>query len=222
MDVVFFDNHLLVVDKPAGLATQPSIEGADSLEEQAKQWIKEKFCKPDAVFLHAVHRLDKPVSGLVLFARTSKALSRLNASMRAHQFKKTYVAIVEGIVSLDQGSLHHYLIHGEYKALIATATDPGAKLCELDFKVLERFAEHTRIEIDLKTGRYHQIRAQLSAIGHPIIADMKYGARPRSSSQGQIALHQGRMSFPHPISQQEVVFSLEAPWNRQRSARFLE
>ena len=113
MDVVFFDNHLLVVDKPAGLATQPSIESADSLEEQAKQWIKEKFCKPGEVFLHAVHRLDKPVSGLVLFARTSKALSRLNASMREHQFKKTYVALVEGIVSLDQGSLHHYLIHGQ-------------------------------------------------------------------------------------------------------------
>ena len=214
MKIIFCDNHILVVAKPAGLATQPSIDNLDSIEQQAKAWIKQAFLKPGDVFLHAIHRLDKPVSGLVIFARTSKALSRLNASMRAHCFKKTYLAVVEGRISDTQGTLVHYLIHGDYKALVATSSCQGAKPCRLHFKVLERLPHHTIVEIDLETGRYHQIRAQFAAFGHPISGDVKYGARSGKLPTGQIALHQGCIRFPHPISQEEIMFSIDPVWDR--------
>lgn len=214
MDIVFCDNHILVVGKPAGLATQPSIDNPDSIEQQAKAWIKQAFLKPGDVFLHAIHRLDKPVSGLVIFARTSKALSRLNASMRAHGFKKTYLAVVDGKIADSQGTLAHYLIHGDYKALVATPSCQGAKSCRLHFKVLERLPHYTIVEIDLETGRYHQIRAQFAAFGHPISGDVKYGGRAGQMPTGQIALHQGCIRFPHPISQEEMMFSIDPIWDR--------
>jgi 23S rRNA pseudouridine1911/1915/1917 synthase len=212
MDVLYIDNHILVVIKPAGLATQPSLDNKESLEGQAKAWIKEKYQKPGAVYLHAVHRLDKPVSGLVLFARTSKALSRLNGSMRAKKFIKKYTAVVEGNIRSTEGFLEHYLVHGDRKALVVNKDAPEAKLCRLHYKVLQRQQKTTLVEIDLDTGRYHQIRAQFAAEGHPIVGDTKYGARPSGSSAKSIALHQGEMSFPHPTTKEEMTFSCLLPW----------
>jgi len=187
---IFCDNHLLVLDKPAGIATQPDFH------ELAKNYIKEAFNKPGKVFLEPIHRLDKPVGGLVLFARTSKALSRMNEAMREKKLKKIYRARVEGIVE-ETGTLKHFLTHGEYRALI----DPNGKEAILHFERLEIFGDNSHVEIELETGRYHQIRAQFSAIGHPILGDQKYGAKKR---QENIALHHYKLQFPHPISKQEI------------------
>ena len=209
MNIMYIDNHILVLMKPAGLATQPSADTTDSLEEIAKCWLKKEYKKPFGVFLHAVHRIDKPVSGLVLFARTSKALARLNLSMRLGHFKKKYLAIVEGVMGMDKATLEHYLIHGDRKAVLAEEKDPGAKLCRLHFSVKDRSKHSSLLEIDLETGRYHQIRAQMSAIGHPIVGDVKYGASILPYPQYKIALHQWQMSFPHPITSEELSFSCE-------------
>lgn len=213
MQILYVDNHILVVNKPAGLATQPSKDLKESLECQAKLWIKKTFDKPGAVFLHAVHRIDKPVSGLVLFARTSKALSRLNACMREGKFMKKYTAVVEGCIGLDRATLEHYLIHGEHKAILSAKDDPNAKFCRLHFTAIERRESVSLLSIDLETGRYHQIRAQLAAIGSAIVGDTKYGAKTAPFTTHQIALHQGMMSFPHPITQQIQTFSCPPPWD---------
>jgi len=196
--VVFCDNHVLVVDKPAMMVTQAAEGHQTSLEEWAKAWVKEKYQKPGAVFLHAIHRLDKEVSGLVLFARTSKALSRLNQAMREGKIQKTYEALVEGILSSSEGTLSHDLEHKEHRAEIGTG-----KKAVLHFLVLKKYKDTTLVEIQLETGRYHQIRAQFSAIGHPIVGDKKYGSKISHTSPG-IALRHVKLVFPHPINGQLV------------------
>lgn len=195
-NVVFCDNHVLVVDKPALWVTQKT-EGHDaSLEEWAKAWVKQKYEKPGAVFLHAIHRLDKEASGLVLFARTSKALSRLNEAMREGKIQKTYHALVEGLLKPSEGKLTHLLEHGEHRAHIG-----HGKEAVLHYRVLETKKDATLVEIDLETGRYHQIRAQFAATHHPILGDKKYGSQMSHSEPG-IALRHVRLVFPHPVSGQ--------------------
>lgn len=205
---LFEDNHLLVLNKPGGLLTQPSGTEQDSLEQQAKIWIKEVHQKPGNVFLEAVHRLDKPVSGVVVFGKTSKALSRLNASMRVKDARKIYCAWVEGVLKSDEGVLEHFLFHDDYHARIVDRSHPNGKLARLTYKVLQRTERNTLIEIELETGRYHQIRLQLSALGHPIWGDAKYGSH-RDYSPEAIALHHRSLQLPHPISQ--VLMTFEAP-----------
>ncbi|NDD58124.1 MAG: RluA family pseudouridine synthase [Chlamydiae bacterium] len=212
MKVVFCDNHILVLEKPAGLATQPSLDCLDSLEQQSKWWIKTQFNKSGNVFLHAVHRLDRPVSGLVLFARTSKALSRLNESMRQQHFKKIYKARVEGNLPSHEAELKHYLLHGEYKAIVKQEAFEGAKKCSLFYKAISFDHKTTLVEVYLITGRYHQIRAQFAAAGHPILADKKYGSHFDAEHPG-IYLHQGVLSFPHPITKEEMTFTSSADWD---------
>ncbi|MBM3208092.1 MAG: RNA pseudouridine synthase, partial [Chlamydiae bacterium] len=182
----------------------------------AKNWVKQQFAKPGEVFLHAVHRLDKPVSGLVLFARTSKALSRLNEFMRMGRFKKTYFAVVEGVVSQNTGLLEDYLLHGEHIALKVQKEVNGAKLCRLQYVVIKRGNGKTLLEIDLETGRYHQIRAQLSFFGYPIVGDTKYGAKNNCLGKNKIALHQGKLSFPHPITKEDLFFTCIEPWSFEK------
>lgn len=205
LQIVFVDNHILVVNKPAGLLTQPSGTDQDSLEEQCKKWIKEKYNKPGAVFLHAIHRLDKQVSGLVLFARTSKALSRLNESMRAKEPAKTYLAYVEGSLPATQGTLENYLIHDSHQAKISDPSDPQAKLARLHYRVIEKSADKSLVEVTLDTGRYHQIRAQMAAAGAPIIGDKKYGSKAVLPG-GTIALHHYRLQIQHPITREIMTF----------------
>ncbi len=206
--VIYEDNHLLVVEKPAGLLTQPAPNQPESLESWAKQWIKETHQKPGNVFLHAVHRLDKPVSGLVLFAKTSKALERLNASVRAKEFQKTYAALVEGELTTGT-TLVHYLLHSEHHAQVVVKNHPQAKEARLSYKLLELRKHTSLIEIDLETGRYHQIRLQLSHVGHPIIGDTKYGSR--MSFEG-IALHHTRLQITHPVTKESLCFDSPIPF----------
>ncbi len=208
VEVLFVDNHILVVNKPAGIATQPSPTSDESLEQLCKDWIKKEYQKPGNVFLHALHRLDKPVSGIVLFARTSKALSRLNESMREKKMQKVYIAKVEGKLQPMQGTLEHYLIHGDHIAHLTSSSAPGAKRAVLHYTVKEHLAGGSVVEIALETGRYHQIRAQMSAVGHPVVGDRKYGSS--STSNGiSIELQHARFTFPHPITHEQLTFSVE-------------
>lgn len=207
---LFEDNHLLVLNKPAGLLTQPSGTEQESLEQQAKAWLKAIYHKPGNVFLEAIHRLDKPVSGIVVFGKTSKALSRLNASMRAKQAHKIYWAWVEGMMPLDEGDLEHFLLHDDFHAKVVAGDHPGGKAARLTYRVLQRKKERTLVEIELATGRYHQIRLQLAAAGHPIWGDRKYGGLQTYES-GAIALHHRRLELPHPISQNWLIFEVAPP-----------
>lgn len=207
--VHYVDNHLLLANKRAGLLTQPDGSGTPDLETELKAWVKEEYQKPGAVFLHAVHRLDKPVSGLVLFARTSKALSRLNTQVRNGQIKRFYLAEVEGIVSENEGRLEHFLRHGSHSAVLSTKSDPEAKLALLSYKVERRGEKTTLLRIELHTGRYHQIRAQCAAVRHPIVGDHRYGARGMGDV---ILLHCANLLFTHPVTQEELAFEAEKPF----------
>ena len=172
MEILYEDNHLFIVNKPAGLLTQPTKQEPDSLETRAKQWIKEAAKKPGNVFLHAIHRLDRPVSGIIAFAKTQKALERLNEASREKQTVKHYLALIEGAPKSNVGALEHNLIHDDYRA----AVHPAGKHARLTYKVLEKMPRKCLIEVFLETGRYHQIRAQFAYIGCPILGDTKYGS----------------------------------------------
>jgi 23S rRNA pseudouridine1911/1915/1917 synthase len=195
----YCDNHIFLAEKPAGIPTQ------GGLDIEAKKWIKERFNKPGNVFLEPIHRLDKPVSGLVLFARTSKALSRLQEEMREKSIKKTYFALVEGTLPFPEADLEHRLVHDDFRARIAEKGESEGKLARLHYKVMKKKEGITLLEIDLITGRYHQIRAQLSHIGCPILGDAKYGSHHPFLGPG-IALHHGQLSFIHPTTREPLTF----------------
>lgn len=204
LEVLYEDNHLLVLNKPNTLATQPSLHHTDSLEGQAKAWIKEKYAKPGNVYLHAIHRIDAPVSGVVVFAKTSKALSRLQEEMRSRKTYKRYLAWVEGVGLKKEAILKHRMLHGEHRAV-----EGGEKEAELSYKVLKEFKGLSLVEILLVTGRYHQIRAQFSWTGHPIVGDTKYGSRiawPKG-----IALHHREFCVDHPITREGLRFLAPLP-----------
>jgi len=203
MQIIYEDNHLLVLDKPAGLLTQPTNLQSDSLETRARAWIKETYQKPGNVFLHAAHRIDRLVSGIVVFAKTSKALSRLHALLRERKCKKIYLALVDHEPYPFTGTLEDCLVHDDYRATL----DPKGKLARLHYI---RIGDH-RLEIDLETGRYHQIRAQLAAIGSPIKGDKKYGSR-QSFRPDAIALHHHRLEILHPVKGEMLVFISPAPF----------
>lgn len=203
--VLYEDNHLLALDKPAGWLTQPSGTSARNLEDEAKRWIKARDQKPGNVFLTAVHRIDAPVAGVVLFAKTSKALSRLQAAVRERRVKKTYHALVEGNMPVGQGTYEDYLVHADRCAEVALQGTPHAKLARLHYQVLDQSDTQSLLAIDLETGRYHQIRVQLASRGHPIRGDQKYGART-SWPKGIALVHQ-QMTIPHPTREEECTFT---------------
>jgi 23S rRNA pseudouridine1911/1915/1917 synthase len=208
MEVIFCDNHVLVVSKPRGLSTQPHDSDEENLTDLAKAFVKKKYAKTGNVYLEPVHRLDKPVSGLVLFARTSKALSRLQEMMREKRIKKTYFAWLEGDLPDVAGTLEHYLFHDEHKARVVSASYKEAKQARLHYKVLDKQKGRCLVEIDLETGRYHQIRAQFAAVGCPVVGDTKYGSK-MSFKNNQIALHHGRLTFDHPVTKELLVLNDE-------------
>jgi 23S rRNA pseudouridine1911/1915/1917 synthase len=208
LESLFEDNHVLIVNKPAGLLTQPNETGAPSLEAELKDLIKQRDHKPGQVFLHAVHRLDKPASGIILFAKTSKALSRLNASFHRSETEKIYCAIVEGAVFKLEGTLEHFLFHDEFYAKVVDATFPGAKQARLHYRVSQSSEALTALEIQLETGRYHQIRAQWAAVGFPILGDRKYGSK-RGYFPEAIALHHHKLRILHPTL--KTLLSVTAP-----------
>lgn len=203
VQVLMLDNHLLAADKPGGLLTQPSGSNEDSLEAQAKAWLKEELNRPGNVFLEAVHRIDKPVCGIVLFARSSKGLSRMNQAVREGLVRKVYRTRVEGRVKRSSGHLENFLIHDEYRARVVPAGVPEARLACLSYRVLEAGENASLLEIVLETGRYHQIRVQLAHLGHPILGDVKYGSK-LPWKKDTIALQHFELTFPHPVGGREM------------------
>jgi 23S rRNA pseudouridine1911/1915/1917 synthase len=200
---LFEDNHLLIVSKPAGMATQIGPHDPESLETDVKLFLKEKYQKKGNVFCQPIHRLDKVTSGLVLFAKTSKAATRLYEMQRSHKIEKKYLAVVEGTLDKSQGELTHFLVHDHMMARIVDKSFSGAQKCVLHFKVLGQEKTMTLVLVSLETGRYHQIRAQFSAIGHPIIGDHKYGSHTPFKN-GAIALHAAFLQFLHPVTKEPI------------------
>lgn len=209
-EVLYEDNHLLVVTKPAGLLTQSTELEQHSLENLAKAWLKEKYKKPFNVFLGVVHRLDKPASGIVLFAKTSKALSRLNEMIRSNDAIKVYCALVEGKPPKESGTLEHFLRHDDHRAYVSNKSDPEAKYARLHYDDIKQNENTTLLQILLDTGRYHQIRAQCAAIGCPIVGDVKYGSK-RPLPNGVIALHHFRLQLIHPVTKAPLMFESPIP-----------
>lgn len=213
--LLYEDNHVIIVAKRAGDIVQGDKTGDVPLSDMVKQYIKERYQKPGEVFLGVVHRLDRPVSGVVLFARTSKALSRLSDMFRTRQVQKTYWAIVGNEPPQTEGTLTHWLTRNP-KNNTARAYDhevPNSKQAILDYRVLAKSDRYWLLEIDLHTGRHHQIRCQLAKMGCPIKGDLKYGA-PRSNPDGSISLHARRIRFEHPVSHQQIDITAPVPDDR--------
>ena len=184
--------------------------------DQVKDWIKTEYKKPGKVFLGLVHRLDRPVSGIVVFARTSKGASRLSEQFRKQTTKKIYRVLVEGTPQPQQACLTHYLRKEKsLKATVFPRATPNTKEALLDYEVIETLQNTSLLDIHLHTGRFHQIRAQLAFIGHPIVGDKKYGAHS-ALPEGQIALHAQRMLFNHPASKEEIIIDCPPPKNWPR------
>ena len=210
MTVVYEDNHIIVVNKTASEIVQADKTGDTPLSETVKQYLKEKYQKPGNVFLGVTHRLDRPVSGLVIFAKTSKALTRLNEMFRAGEVKKTYWAVVKNAPKESEGDLVHFLVRNEKqnKSYAYDKEVPNSKKAVLDYRLIGRSENYYLLEVDLKTGRHHQIRCQLAKMGCPIKGDLKYGS-PRSNPDGSICLHARRVRFVHPVSKELI--ELKAP-----------
>lgn len=205
LQVLFEDNHLLIVNKRPGDIVQGDKTGDTPLSEIVKEYIAKKYNKPGAVYLGVVHRLDRPTSGIVVFARTSKALARLNKLFSERETQKTYWAIVKNSPEKASDTLVHYLRRNpkQNKSYANKNEVPNSKKAILHYSILKKLDRYTLIEIELETGRHHQIRAQLSAIGCPIKGDLKYGF-DRSNKDGSIHLHARRLSFMHPIKKESV------------------
>jgi len=209
-DILYVDNHLLAVNKPAGLVTQPSDAHDDSLEGRAKAWVQKAFHKPGAVFLEAVHRIDRPVSGVVLFARTSKALSRLNAGQRQRQMTKLYWAVVTGRPPAPAGRLEHWLVHDSHQARCVDGPGGEARQAILEYRLVRAEAGLALLEVTLLTGRYHQIRAQFARIGLPLLGDRRYGAASDLPG-GAIGLHHRALTFQHPVKDESIEIVAPCP-----------
>ena len=207
---LYEDNHVIIVYKESGEIVQSDKTGDTPLSDIVKAYLKEKYQKPGNVFLGVVHRLDRPVSGLVIFARTSKALSRLNEMFRVGDIHKTYWAITQSAPSENEGELEHWLVRNERqnKSYAYTREVPGSKRAVLRYRKLAQGEHYSLLEVTLLTGRHHQIRCQLAAMGCPIKGDLKYGAH-RSNPDGSISLMSRRVEFLHPVSKQPI--SVEAP-----------
>lgn len=216
MEVIYEDNHIIVVNKSPGEIVQGDKTGDEPLSDIVKRYLKEKYAKPGNVYLGVVHRLDRPVSGLVLFARTSKALPRLNRMFSTHeQVSKTYLAIVTARPQADEGTLTHWLTRNERTntARAYTREVPGSKKAVLDYRLIGCSDRYFLLAVQLHTGRHHQIRCQLAAMGCPIKGDLKYGA-PRSNPDGSISLHAYRLRLEHPVTHQVQEFEAPLPADR--------
>lgn len=206
MEVIYEDNHLIAVNKNGHELVQGDKTGDASLADLLKTWLKEKYAKPGNVFVGVTHRLDRPVTGVVVFAKTSKALARMNELFRTGEIKKTYWAIVRNRPPAIEQELTHWLVRNEKQNksyVCAPSQKPDARKAVLHYRLLAQSERYYLLEIDLKTGRHHQIRCQLAAIGCPIRGDLKYGAG-RSNPDGGISLHARRVSFVHPVSKQPI------------------
>jgi 23S rRNA pseudouridine1911/1915/1917 synthase len=224
MEILFEDNHLIAINKRAGEIVQGDKTGDEAMSESVKKFIKEKYNKPGNVFCGVIHRIDRPVSGVVLFAKTSKMLERMNELFRSKEVKKTYWAVVKNKPLKNEDVLTHYLIKDELKNKSRAYTQPKGKSlkCELHYKVIASSDNYFLLEINPFTGRHHQIRVQLSEIGSPIKGDLKYGSE-RSNADGSIHLHARKVEFIHPVKNELVIITAEPPseplWNYFNNTR---
>lgn len=212
MQVVYEDNHLIIVDKASGEIVQGDRTGDEPLSETLKRWLKEKYAKPGNVFCGVTHRIDRPTCGLVVFAKTSKGLSRMNELFRKGQVEKTYHAIVCARPPKDADTLTHYLtpVERNNKTYASLAPKEGAQKSVMRYRLIASGERYHLLEVELVTGRKHQIRCQLAAIGCPVKGDLKYGAR-RSNPDGGISLQSHRIRFEHPVSHEPVDVTAPVP-----------
>ena len=216
IDVIFEDNHLIAVNKKSGEIVQGDKTGDEPLSERVKKYLKVKYNKPGNVFLGTIHRIDRPTSGIVIFAKTSKALSRMNEKFRQNKISKTYWAIVKNRLPKKNDLLEHYLLKNQKKNKSFLSTEEKGKLSILEYNFLNNLNNYFLYEIFPKTGRHHQIRVQLSNMGSPIKGDLKYGAI-RSNPNGGINLHAKKIDFNHPVTKKSVSIEANCPkekiWN---------
>ncbi|HAH56486.1 MAG TPA: RNA pseudouridine synthase [Flavobacterium sp.] len=214
LQILHEDNHIIVVNKRVGDLVQGDKTGDKPLSEVVKEYIKDKYNKPGEVFLGVVHRLDRPTTGIVVFARTSKALSRMNELFSNRETQKTYWAIVKNKPQNPEDKLIHYLKRNEKNNTSKAHSKevPDSKLASLDYKIIKELDNYFALEINLQTGRHHQIRAQLSAIGCPIKGDLKYGF-DRSNPDGGIHLHARKLVFIHPVSKENIEIVAPVPYD---------
>jgi 23S rRNA pseudouridine1911/1915/1917 synthase len=214
MKVLYEDNHLIIVNKAPSEIVQGDKTGDKPLSETVKEYLKEKYNKPGNVFCGVTHRLDRPTSGVVVFTKTSKALSRMNEMFKNGEVDKTYWAIVKKMPPKDEATLIHYLIKNEKtnKSMAYDTEKPHTKKAVLHYKLIARSDNYFLLEVKIDTGRHHQIRCQLSKIGCPIKGDLKYGA-DRSNPDGSISLHARNISFIHPVSKEQINVSAPVPEN---------
>lgn len=221
MQVIYEDNHIIIVNKSSGEIVQGDKTGDTPLVEHVRTYIKEKYNKPGNVFCGLTHRLDRPVSGVVIFAKTSKALERINNMLKNHEIKKTYWAIVKNPPKQSEGKLVNYLVRNEKqnKSYAYPTEKPNSKRAELNYKVIGKSDNYTLLEVNLITGRHHQIRCQLAAMGCPIKGDLKYGFA-RSNPDGSISLHARSVEFTHPVSKELIHVEAPTPqdtlWNSMK------
>jgi 23S rRNA pseudouridine1911/1915/1917 synthase len=211
-EILYEDNHIIAVYKKSSDLVQGDKSGDDSLDNQVKEYIEKKYNKPGDAFLGVVHRLDRPVSGVLIFARTSKALERLNEIFRTRQVKKTYWAIVKERPPEDEATISHFMkkIESQNKSYTYETEVKGSKEASLTYKILGRSERYYLLEIELHSGRHHQIRAQLAAIGCPIKGDLKYGY-PRSNDDGSISLLAREITFIHPVKKENITITAHLP-----------
>ncbi len=210
--ILYEDNHLIAVNKLPGELVQGDETGDRTLADDVKAYLKEKYSKPGNVFLGIPHRLDRPTSGIVVYCRTDKALSRMTALFRTSDVRKTYWAIVDKAPERPEGELVHYITRSAEgnKSIASSRERKGAKIAKLSYRLVASSDNYHLLEIDLHTGRHHQIRAQLAALGIHIKGDLKYGAQ-RSNPDGGICLHARRVSFIHPIKKEAVTIVADPP-----------
>ena len=213
IDVIFEDNHLIAVNKKSGEIVQGDKTGDEPLSERVKKYLKVKYNKPGNVFLGTIHRIDRPTSGIVIFAKTSKALSRMNEKFRQNKISKTYWAIVKNRLPKKNDLLEHYLLKNQKKNKSFLSTEEKGKFSILEYNFLNNLNNYFLYEIFPKTGRHHQIRVQLSTMGSPIKGDLKYGAK-RSNPNGGINLHAKKIDFNHPVTKENV--SIEANFPKEK------
>lgn len=212
LDILFEDNHLIIVNKRSGEIVQGDKTGDEPMSEKVKRYIKQKYNKPGDVFIGTPHRIDRPTSGIVIFAKTSKSLMRLNKMFQDKEIQKTYWAIVKNPPKNKEGKLVHYLKKNEAKnkSFAQETMFQGAKVAELTYKVIFDFDNYFLLEISPKTGRHHQIRVQLSEMGSPIKGDLKYGFN-RSNKDASISLHARKISFLHPVRKEQMEVVAKVP-----------